>query len=299
MKNRAVILLLLSLVLTGLIATGLSRMTFQPGMPIPSFEKGQVSLPAPERESVGMGMRPFAAILLLIVLGVSFLAIVIRAMWGAPWKRLLAGAWSLFWKLALAAGVVLLVVTLLPKSGSSAPAVPLPPPRPLATEPLGPVRPALIWIAGIALGLAVILLGLRMLLSRPHEPPRSWELEVARARQALLDGADLREVIIRCYARMSEALQEEQGIERETSMTTGEFETLLAGKGLPRDPVRQLTRLFESARYSLRQPVPGEEQSAIRCLDAILDHVRQAKLAEAAETAKAPKPPAKPAAEAS
>jgi hypothetical protein len=54
-------------------------------------------------------------------------------------------------------------------------------------------------------------------------------------------------------------------------MTTGEFEALLAEKGLPREPVRRLTRLFESARYSLREPAPGEERSAIACLDSILD----------------------------
>ena len=177
---------------------------------------------------------------MLIVLGVSFLAIVIRALIGVHRKRLLPGAFSLLWKLGLVAGVILLVITLLPRNPSAA-GVPLPPPKPVATAPLGPVPPLLIWVAAIILAAAVIVLTLRMLAARRAPDSRPWEFEVEQARQALLDGKDLREVIIRCYRRMGEALQEERGIEREASMTTGEFEELLAEKGLPREPVRQLT----------------------------------------------------------
>jgi hypothetical protein len=43
--------------------------------------------------------------------------------------------------------------------------------------------------------------------------------------------------------------------------------------------VRQLTRLFEAARYSLWQPAGGEEQNAIYCLDAIMQHCRQLRAA--------------------
>jgi hypothetical protein len=275
-RKRALFLVLLSLALTGLIAAGLSQVTFAPGLPLPSFEDGQVVLPRQGQPPLGMGIRPFAAVLVLIVLGASFLAILIRAARGIPWKRLLGGAWSLFWKMAMAAGLVLLVASLLPHSQSAAAGEPLPPPRPLATAPLGPVPPGLVWATAIALGTVLVLLVLRVLLARGRAASGPWVQEVLRARSDLVNGGDVREVIIRCYSRMAGALQEERGIEREVSMTAGEFEALLAARGLPRDPVRQLTRLFEAARYSRRAPAPGEERTAISCLDAILEHCRQA-----------------------
>jgi hypothetical protein len=275
-EKCARLLLLLSLVLTALIAAGLPRLVFRPGLPPPSVGNGQVALSAGDQAAVGMSIGSFAAILLLLVLAVPLVALVISALRGVHWKRLLAGLWSLLWKLALVAGVLILVVSLLPQSRGSISEEPLPVPRPLATAPLGPVPAWVIWAAGIALGAVVVLVSAWMILARRRRAlPLSWEMEVARARQALLDGGDLREVIIRCYTRMAEALQEERKIERQASMTTGEFEALLAEKGLPREPVRQLTRLFESARYSPREPASGEEQSAIACLGSILEHCRR------------------------
>ena len=282
-RKRAQILLFSSLVLTAVIAAGLSNVTFRPGLPIPEFESGQVVIPYQDQAPVGMGIGRFAAILMLIALGVIVLVIIIRAARGIPWKRLLAGLWSLFWKLALGAGLVLLVFALLPHTSGSAEAEPpLPPPRPLATAPLGPVPPGLIWAAGIVLGAVVVLVCLRLLFARSREPAAPWVQELALARRALGEGGDPREVIVRCYTRMAEALQAERGIERQQSMTTGEFEALLVGKGLPGKPVHQLTRLFEAARYGRRPPAVDDERGAVTCLDAILDYCRSSRLIEAA-----------------
>jgi hypothetical protein len=78
---------------------------------------------------------------------------------------------------------------------------------------------------------------------------------------------------------MGQALQQEQRIEREAFMTTGEFEVLLSAKGVPRDPVHQLTQLFDAVRYGRRQPASGENQRALQCLDAILAYSSQARQA--------------------
>jgi hypothetical protein len=274
-KPRAVILLLVSAGLTVLVAAGLPLLTVQPAMPLPSFEGGEVSVPSPTFAPVGMTINRLAGIIVLMILGVFILVLIIRAMRGVPWKRLLPAALSLLWKVLLVCGLLLLVLSLLPRTAGTSAGEPMPPPKPLATSPLGPVPPAVIWAAGIVLATAVILLAVRMLVARRRRDSRPWEREVEHARQALLEGQDLREVIIRCYRRMGEGLQEARGIEREAFMTTGEFEELLTEEGLPRDPVRRLTRLFEAVRYSLRQPAPGEEQNAILCLDAILEHCRQ------------------------
>jgi hypothetical protein len=73
---------------------------------------------------------------------------------------------------------------------------------------------------------------------------------------------------------MSQALQKERGIEMEQTMTARDFESLLEARGIPRDPVHQLTQLFEGARYGHRQPGPDEEQKAFDCLNAIVQYSR-------------------------
>ncbi len=276
-RHRALAFLLASLVLTVLIALGLPQLTFKPGLPLPAFVNGLVTTPPGDPAPAGMGMSGFAVTLVLIVLGITLLAVVVRALSGVHLKRLLAGMWSVLWKLLLGCAAVTLVVLLLPSSPGSVSGPPMPEPRPLATAPLGPVPPALIWAAGILFGGAVLAVTARMILGR-RRSAAPWEQEVDLARRALLAGGDLRDVILRCYARMAEALQEERGIEREASMTTGEFRKLLAEKGLPTDPVAELTRLFEAARYSPWEPTPADEKGALRSLDAILEHCRQGPL---------------------
>jgi hypothetical protein len=175
--------------------------------------------------------------------------------------------------------VLLLVLGLLPKSeGMPAPEL-LPTPKPLATAPLGPVPPLLIWAVAIGLAGGAILLGIWMMRSRRQPAPDLWLMEAQEARDAILAGGDLKSVILRCYQRMSQALQEERHIEREVSMTTGEFQRLLTAKGIPHDPVCQLTQLFEAVRYGHWQPDADAEQRALHCLDAITEYSRSARQA--------------------
>jgi hypothetical protein len=102
-------------------------------------------------------------------------------------------------------------------------------------------------------------------------------LEAEKARQALITGVDLKDVILHCYQQMSLAMKQEQGIEREDFMTTGEFETVLEAVGIPHEPIHQLTRLFEAVRYGNWQPNAVDEQKAIQCLEAIIVHSRGAR----------------------
>ena len=223
-----------------------------------------------------MPVSRLAGIVVLLVLAACFLVVIVRALRGVPWKQILAGLWSLLWKLALVAGVAVAVLSLLPRGRAAPPEAPaLPPPAPPARAPLGPVPSSLLWVVGICVAGVVLALAARMVLVRRKETGRSWETQIMLARQALLNGDDLRDVVIRCYLRMADALQQERGIERESSMTTGEFEALLEAKGLPPGPVRALTRLFERARYSSWQPGDGEEQGALQCLETILESARR------------------------
>jgi hypothetical protein len=92
------------------------------------------------------------------------------------------------------------------------------------------------------------------------------------ARLALDDlaaGLDGQDAIIICYTRMSEVVMQKRDMERGKSRTASEFATRLISAGLPGDSVRRLTRLFESARYGMRESQPVEIEEAKACLTEI------------------------------
>jgi hypothetical protein len=72
---------------------------------------------------------------------------------------------------------------------------------------------------------------------------------------------------------MSAVLDEKRGIHRQRGMTPSEFASRLEQKGLPSDPVRRLTRLFERARYGGQESSQEDVNEAITCLRAILHAV--------------------------
>jgi hypothetical protein len=195
---------------------------------------------------------------------------------GVNWKEVLPSLLKYF--LFILAAMVLLYFLLNGLSTSGAVIVPELPPTaaPLPTSPLGSPPPLLNWL--VALGLAVIAALVAVWLIRSSSGPEKdisrVGLAAENARQALLAGLDLKNVILQCYRQMSQALQQEQGIERQAYMTTREFERLLEESGVPHDPVHELTQLFEAVRYGRWHPDPGDEQKAIRCLDAIIEYSR-------------------------
>ncbi len=284
-KRKALGFLVLALVMTLLIGSGLPRLKFEPGLPLPSIEGGAVvALSADETPDVQVPIPTLLFIVLLTIAAVylSVLAYhMIRvAHWKelrVNWKQLLSEFARLVFYLLITFGVVFLVLVFLPKSVGPRSTVPLPEPRPLPRSPLGPVPPLLVWLVGVGLFLAVVLLGMWMLRAQRSAAPELWELEAEQARQNLLAGGDLKDVILQCYLRMSQALQQERGIERGASVTVGEFERLLADKGLPREAVHQLTLLFQAVRYGHWQPSSSEEQKALGSLEAILKASRRAR----------------------
>ena len=54
-------------------------------------------------------------------------------------------------------------------------------------------------------------------------------------------------------------------------MTPREFEVYLTQNGMPREPVQQLTRLFELVRYGAVTAAPADEQHAVASLTAIVE----------------------------
>jgi hypothetical protein len=100
--------------------------------------------------------------------------------------------------------------------------------------------------------------------------PEEISLEAQAAVEALEAGGDFQDVILRCYARMSQVLSEQRGVSRDSSMTPHEFERVLIKLGFPSEPIRTITHLFEEVRYgSIRQGENGM-QMAISSLNAII-----------------------------
>lgn len=101
-------------------------------------------------------------------------------------------------------------------------------------------------------------------------PLQKIERRAQDALDELAAGGDLREVIQRCYFQMIDVLHEYRNIQRDRDVTPHEFEMLLTRHGLPRDPIHQLTMLFEQVRYGAHQPGRQDERLAISSLSAIV-----------------------------
>jgi hypothetical protein len=94
------------------------------------------------------------------------------------------------------------------------------------------------------------------------------------ARQTLkdfADGRDFGDTVTTCYVRMIDAVKMRHGFQRQEGMTPSEFASRLEAAGLPGEPVRQLTLLFEGVRYGARKPGENETREAVTCLNAIID----------------------------
>ncbi len=133
----------------------------------------------------------------------------------------------------------------------------------------------LIMLASFVLALVLVAVILRVISARKREaeslyPVEQLAQEAQEALDALQSGGDLKNVVLRCYFEMAQAVNKQQGIQRSQAMTTREFQMRLEEAGLPRQPVRQLTQLFESVRYGSLAPGEREEQQAVASLSAIV-----------------------------
>lgn len=255
------------------LAAGLSGLRFQPGRAMPTVEP-QVRNPAPSPWggwAISLTfLRPVLFFILWVVLPISLVYALFSP---RAWRRALGDALTL-------AGLVVVLYYLIRSpalsqlmGGSSS----LGP----AGETSGPTTAAgagpPVWLA--PLFMAAVFLALALWQARRWRRGRAITVlqRLARESQAALDqlrgGADLKDVVIRCYQEMSQVLQEQRGIQRQETMTPREFERQLVAAGLPAEPVAQLTRLFERVRYGSQSPGQEAEEAAVACLTAITQAV--------------------------
>ena len=278
-KRKGLIFLLMAASVMVLIAATLPYLELKPGIPLPKWNGATLPTPTDSQPGVAISLSTFFKALLEVVGIIVAVYCIYKFLKGVPWKEFVGPALRIALLASLAIVILFAFANLHITPG--APAVEVLPPelRLEAGPPLGSPPAFLVWLVWIGLGIMLVVLGVwfskRRTQDRRVGDPVTLEAEYAM--QALLKGLDFRNVIVQCYQQMSAALQKEQGIELENSMTAREFERLLEAKGLPRDPIHQLTQLFEAARYSLRLFTSADEQTAFECLNAIVQFSRERK----------------------
>ncbi len=134
----------------------------------------------------------------------------------------------------------------------------------------------------ISLGVVLALLALTWGLFRwwkrlnslriPAKPLDDLALIARSTLDDLTAGRAWEDAIVDCYARMSDTVDRKRGLVRKEAMTPAEFARRLEQAGLPSEPVRRLTRLFESVRYGAKRSSQTEINEAVSCLTAILHY---------------------------
>jgi len=271
-KRKAATYLLVTVLITMLLATALPQLELQDGLPLPgSNGSGTQNLTGGGSLSVSIKVSTFMKTVLSLLLILMLIYFAVKARKKPAWKEIA--------QVLLRMAVISLVITVMFFSLANV-QVTLAPTEfeslPTEVKQVGPtlelVPPSLLWLVWVGLLGVVILMVVGLLRERKSTgaAPDPLVLEAEQAVQSILAGEDLRGVIIHCYRQMSLILQKEQHVARSETMTAREFEALLGARGIPDAPVRRLTRLFETARYGAHPPGSEEEQQAIECLSTII-----------------------------
>jgi Domain of unknown function (DUF4129) len=282
-KSWAVLAACLAVLMLVLLAAGLGNLHFQPGR---SFAQGkslsfQFSIEKVSEEIASIPTWKQVVFLFLVFL----LVIIVIALLPPKWRKKILKyflRYALFvlflWYIVKNFRVLLPALNLAmagtPKSSvpnltETAQSVFMPPQVPsmvLYLISLGII---------LALALIVFLISRRWLQKQDlQKNSRPLEGMAKIARSSLADissGRNWEDVIINCYARMSDVAGTQRGLHRRKDLTAGEFAFRLEGSGLPGEAVRRLTRLFEAARYGVRHASREETAEAIACLTTVLN----------------------------
>jgi hypothetical protein len=145
----------------------------------------------------------------------------------------------------------------------------------LVTPPVysPPVIPSAILYL-VSLVIVLMVLGAVIWIIRILRPSRSPLRDLARAARSTLrelsTGRNWEDSVISCYIRMATAVSDKRGLSRQIAMTPAEFAHRLEQAGIPSEPVRRLTRLFEKARYSSHATSSEDVKEAVACMNSIL-----------------------------
>jgi len=259
-----------------LVAAALPILEFRPGQSFAIEPTAEAKAPLLQRPWPDLDAMPYQIILGLILMA-GTVATIVGAIVSPEMRKKL---------LRLLPVLLILVLLLLRRLEPGAVPLEAPPAAlPAAAQSPGPQAPLavfdasppswLLWATGTGIALIVLLaVAVPVWLLWPTErrapgPLQELAGQAQSAVEALEAGADLKDTILQCYFEMARTVSRARGIDREVAITPREFEQQLVNAGLPRQPVRRLTRLFEQVRDGARAGDRDEEQEAIACLAAI------------------------------
>jgi hypothetical protein len=285
-KQAALVLIIFIIAVVILISMSLPQLAFQPGMPLPELNKGNLILPSsPERLGISLPISKLVIVIFLVLLAIALLLITYKAIKIIGFKKITTFILSMLAACLVFTAILVLIMFLFPPSDTGSTADVLPSPEPRARMPIGSVPGILIWILGICIAGLAVFLGVRILTSKRSASQGNTieliEMEAQNARDAILKGANLKDVIVRCYRQMTLVWKQETGMDREECVTVEEFEILLIAAGAPSESVGILTRLFEAVRYGNWQPGPDDEEKALDCFENIIQVFKDKKTGEA------------------
>ena len=269
---------------TVLLAGGLDQVRLQPGTSFSLADQSEAARPEIPLPGDGGGAVLLAVrgVLALVLVALPFY--IIYHLWTPEGRRKLLSE-------IIALAIVVGILSFLPHpqgrstfqslNGNAVPNAALPSSGPTATFSIHPPE----WATALTvLGLAILIaVGATWLVRIWARRKKIWaetplEQIADRAGQALValrTGDDLRNIVLSCYAEMSRVVREQRDLSRAPFLTPLEFEEKLVAAGLPPEPVRGLTRLFEAVRYGARTPDQEEEVLAVQCLTEIVVATRK------------------------
>ena len=272
-KKEILVFLTTISILTLLLSISLSNMVFKKGMPLPIIDHGQGTIYMPDNNiSSAVPISKLAKIIFIIITTVGIIIIAYKIIRKINWKDLSSVfPYILLIILALLTGL-LAILFFLPHSRIQSPELIIKQPQRQQWSQLGETPAILVLFIAFFLVLLIALLIIVIFKSKKQKnhTPYKIELEATNAINEIQKGKDLKNVIIECYHKMCLALQDEQEIKREESMTVEEFEKRIVVAGAPQKSVHQLTRLFEAVRYGNWEPGSNNKKEAIKCFHDII-----------------------------
>lgn len=130
-------------------------------------------------------------------------------------------------------------------------------------------------ISALALSILMFLVTRRVLRAKPAPGELDQLAEQAqKAVRSIGMGLNFENIILQCYAEMTQTIERSRGIQRGSAMTPLEFQQYLEKSGVPAEPVRRLTHLFETVRYG-HQPIDDRgKREAVESLNQIIAYCR-------------------------
>jgi hypothetical protein len=266
------------------IAAGLPHLDFKPGLPLPDLSHDEIVIPQSSQNNMSLSIRflDFFKYVLEFILACNVTYLIYQLIKGVSWRKIGSSLLTGLKVLLAVSAVILFAFLILPK-GKVETIKPIPTLElvPQVRTSLEPAPHILLWVVGIILFTAFIIVGFWIFRTVTHKSPTLdyVQNEAEKAYDAILSGRDIKDVILKCYIQMGRILETGRGIERKPNMTTGEFEQLLVAEGIAFQPIHVLTQLFELVRYGHEQLSHQDEQNAKKCLLEIVQYCEAIKKA--------------------